>query len=334
MKNPISILSVGVSSPGGATPQVLSDTSSWPFRPVEEVIPGRGVRDVSTIDLSAEPVNRWRLRPRLRRASPLSHHLIEAVAQTLEARPEIDPARVGIVGAFFLGCLIYSVKFYKGLTRDGRRFASPVLFPETVANTPLSHVVAELGIGGPVYSQVGDTSGWISAIRTASVWLQNGDVDHVIVAGAEEFDVHELDGFHSVRWFDDAFPFLLAEGAGAILLGRENKNSIARITSIADGYSFRTRSQGRQAASDCMATFAPHLPVADTATSWITPFAAEATADRPSISIHCGPKVEAFTASCAWNTISAARLIENQTLSSIVVPAWGLSQQIGALALA
>lgn len=334
MKNPVSILSVGVSSPGGATYGALSDTSCWPVRRVEEVIPGYGVRDVSTIDLSVEPVNRWRLRPRLRRASPLSHHLIEAVSQTLEARPEVDPARVGIVGAFFLGCVAYSVKFYKGLTDEGRRFASPVLFPETVANTPLSHVVAELGIGGPVYSQVGDTSCWTSAIRTAGVWLANGDVDHVIVAGAEEFDVHELDGFHSVRWFDKTFPFLLAEGAGAILLGRENKNSIARITSVADGFSFRTRTQGRQAAMDCMALFDPRVAVAETATSWITPYAAAATAGRTTVPLHTGPKVEAFNASCAWNTISAARLIQNESFQSIIVPAWGLSQQIGALALA
>ncbi|NDG70345.1 MAG: hypothetical protein EBY32_03390 [Proteobacteria bacterium] len=211
MKNPVSILSFGISCPGGTSPQALEDFSKWPVESIADA-GGRGLHEVSRINLSSEPVNRWRMKPRLRRASPLSHHLIEAIAQTLEARPDIDPARVGVVGAFFLGCLEYSVRFYKGLSNDGRRFASPILFPETVVNTPLSHVVAELGIGGPVYSQVGDTSCWVSALRTACLWIENGDTDHVIVAGAEEFEPHLLDAFHSLRWFRAGHLFRIAEG--------------------------------------------------------------------------------------------------------------------------
>jgi hypothetical protein len=87
------------------------------------------------------------MRPRLRRErAQLAHHLIEAIAQTLEARPDITPARARCGWRVVFGCLAYSVKFSKGLGADGRRFASPILFPETVVNAPLSHVAAELGI--------------------------------------------------------------------------------------------------------------------------------------------------------------------------------------------
>jgi hypothetical protein len=325
MIEPVSILSVGVSCPGGTGPAALQ--ADWPARQVSEITDPARTREVSTIDLNAEPFNRWRMRPRLRRASPLSHHLIEAVAQTLEARPDIDPARVGLVGSFFIGCLVYSVKFYKGLTTDGRRFASPILFPETVVNTPLSHVVAELKIGGPVYSQVGDTSCWATALRTAALWLANGDAEHVIVVGGEEFDPHFLDVMHAARWFPHDPDIAVAEGAGAILLGKKSPHALAHIPRIADGYSFRNRKQAALAAKNCLAEFDPSLPVADTAANWIRPIATKALAGR-TLSKVCGqPCMEAFTATCAWNAIHAAV----SARESLVVPFWGLSQQIGAI---
>ena len=327
MKNPVSILSFGISSPGGTTPEALEDFSQWPVESVPEAA-GRRLRDVSRINLAAEPVNRWRLKPRLRRASPLSHHLIESIAQALEARPDIDPARVGLVGAFFLGCLEYSVRFYKGLTTEGRRFASPILFPETVVNTPLSHVVAELGIGGPVYTQVGDTSCWVSALRTACLWIENGDIDHVIVAGAEEFEPHLLDAFHSLRWFTKSHTLRIAEGAGAILIGRQTSGAIADITRIADGYSYRTRSQAVAAAVECLGVFDQNLPVLDTATSWIAQIASSLLTHRHLIHLSRGPHHEAFTASSAWNTILAAHQRQH---ARMIVPHWGLSQNIAAV---
>lgn len=327
MKNPISILSFGISCPAGTSPDALQDFSKWPM----QIVPQAGsalLWEESRIDLSAAPSNRWRMKPRLRRASPLSHHLIEAIAQTLEARPDIDPARVGVVGAFFFGCLEYSVKFYKGLSTDGRRFASPILFPETVVNTPLSHVVAELGIGGPVYSQVGDTSCFVSAMRTACLWIENGDIDHVIVAGAEEFEPHLLDAFQSLRWFSKDQPLRIAEGAGAILLGRQAPDAIANITRIEDGYAFRTRAQALRAGAECLGAFDQKIPVMQTAASWIKDTAESILAQRHIVPLSKGPRCEGFTASSAWNIILAARQREYPRL---IVPHWGLSQNIAAV---
>jgi hypothetical protein len=328
MMDPVSILSVGVSCPGGTDPSALQ--AEWPTRRASQITDPKRLREISTIDLGIEPFNRWRMRPRLRRASPLSHHLIEAVAQTLEARPEIDPARVGLVGSFFIGCLVYSVKFYKGLTTDGRRFASPILFPETVVNTPLSHVVSELKIGGPVYSQVGDTSCWVTALRTAALWLTNRDVDHVIVVGGEEFDPHFLDVMDAARWFHSGSKVCVTEGAGAVLLGRKSSDALAHITRIADGYCFRNKIQAVEAANGCLNEFDPSTAVADTAGNWIRPIAAKAVGSRK-LSKVCGqPRFEGFTATCAWNTIQATVSLREP----LIVPFWGLSQQIGAIEIA
>ena len=325
MREPISILAVGVSCPGGTGPAVLE--AEWPSRRVSQITDPAITREVATIDLAAEPFNRWRMRPRLRRASPLSHHLIEAVAQILEARPDIDLSRVGLVGSFFIGCLVYSVRFYKGLTTDGRRFASPILFPETVVNTPLSHVVSELKIGGPVYSQTGDTSCWSTALRTAALWLANDDVEHVIVAGGEEFDPVFLDVMHSARWFGSRPEAGVSEGAGAVLLGKKSSQALAHITRIVDGFAFRNRAQAAKAAESLLAEFDAVIPVADTAANWTRRLAAKPLSGRM-LSNCCGvPKFEAFTATCAWNTIRAVHSAEPR----VVVPFLGLSQQLGAI---
>lgn len=325
MRDPISILSVGVSCPGGTGPAALE--KDWPSRPVSQITNPAITREVSTIDLAAEPFNRWRMRPRLRRASPLSHHLIEATVQILESRPDIDPARVGLVGAFFIGCLAYSVRFYKGLTTDGRRFASPILFPETVVNTPLSHVVSELKIGGPVYSQTSDTSCWSTALRTAALWLAKGDVEHVIVVGGEEFDPVFLDVMDSARWFRSRPETAVAEGAGAILLRKKSPDALANIDRIVDGFGFRSRAQAADAAAKLLGEFDPGLPVADTARNWTRPVARKVLAGR-ALSNACGDsRFEAFTATCAWNTIRAVLSAEPR----LVVPFWGLSQQMGAI---
>jgi len=325
MRDPISILAVGVSCPGGTGPAALE--AQWPSRRVSQITNPAITREVATIDLAAEPFNRWRMRPRLRRASPLSHHLIEAVAQILEARPDIDLSRVGLVGSFFIGCLVYSVRFYKGLTTDGRRFASPILFPETVVNTPLSHVVSELKIGGPVYSQTGDTSCWSTALRTAALWLANDDVEHVIVAGGEEFDPVFLDVMHSARWFGSRPEAGVSEGAGAVLLGKKSSQALAHITRIVDGFAFRNRAQAAKAAESLLAEFDPVIPVADTPANWTRRLAAKPLSGRM-LSNCCGvPKFEAFTATCAWNTIRAVHSAEPR----LVVPFLGLSQQMGAI---
>ncbi len=325
MREPISILAVGASCPGGTGAAALE--ADWPSRRVPEVTNPAVAREVATIDLAAEPFSRWRMRPRLRRASPLSHHLIEAVAQILEARPDVDPARVGLVGAFFIGCLVYSVRFYKGLTTDGRRFASPILFPETVVNTPLSHVVSELQIGGPVYSQTGDTSCWGSALRTAALWLANGDVEQVIVVAGEEFDPVFLDAMHSARWFGSRPATAVAEGAGAVLLGKKTPGALAHIHRIADGFGFRTRSEAAVAVQSLLSEFDPALPVADTAGNWTRPVVSKNLAGRTLAPLRGDSRFEAFAATCAWNTIRAARSAETR----LVLPFWGLSQQMAAI---
>jgi hypothetical protein len=279
--------------------------------------------DVALVDRHAPELRRWDKEPRLRRASPITAYLTEAAAQALDQVPGLNRQRIGVVSAFFLGCLVYTVRFYRQITEQGRRSASPVIFPETVFNSPLSHVVSVLGLGGPVYSQVGDTSCWAGALRTAQVWLARGTADHVLVLGAEEFEPHQLDAYHAGGLF--RHPLRIGEGAGALLLGRDGAG--AGLLAVHDGYSFGNAREAGEAARRCMENVSPDTPVLDTASSWMAGPAARAMGSRRILSAAPGPLIEAATASCAWNTIRAAEMLTGSGEPEIAVPYWGLTQQ-------
>lgn len=320
----LSIVSSGVVCSGGFGSDALF--GKWVEANVSNATRNREHR-VFLVNREAGELRRWEKEPRLRRASPISYYLIEAANQALEQVPHLDRKRVGVVSAFFLGCLVYTIRFFHQITEEGRRSASPIIFPETVFNSPLSHVVSALGIGGPVYSQVGDTSCWSNALRTAQVWLMRGTADHVLVLGAEEFDPHQLDAFHAGGLFRQSL--CVGEGAGAILLGREEVEGGASLLEVNDGFSFGDKKQAARAVQRCMENVPLDCAVMDTASGWMRPLAARAIGNRR-ILLHVeGLSVEASTASCAWNTICAAAMLAKGDEEKIAVPFWGLSQQCG-----
>ncbi len=315
----LSLLSAGGVTPAGLGTDAI--TAPWPVTATHSH--GGVPVQAGLIEQKDPSLLRWQQEPRLRRASPITYFMIEAVEQALQGAPHLDRDRTGVVASFFLGCLVYSVRFYRQITEEGRRFASPVLFPETVFNSPLSHVVATLGLGGPVYSQIGDKTCWASSLRTAQCWLANGDCDHVIVLAAEEFDPHEVDALHSGGLLRGGLQ--PCEGAIALLLGPSASGPT--IGAIADGYDFRTRQEVLEAAERCLAEFSPPTPLLDTATGWTRTAAAKI--GRSII----GPKAtltEGFTLSAAADTMRALDIVASGQSPEVIVPVWGLTRQVAA----
>jgi hypothetical protein len=320
----LSLISCGAVTPGGfGAEAALSD---WPSREVQSE-GGLSVR-AGLVKQEAAELVRWQKEPRLRRASPISYFMIEATEQALSACPDVDRNRVGIVATFFLGCLVYSVRFYRQITNEGRRFSSPVLFPETVFNSPLSHVVSTLKIGGPVYSQIGDKTCWLSALRTAQCWLAGGQCDHVIVLGAEEFEPHEVDAFHAGGLLRAGLN--PCEGAIALLCGRQQIKRPS-IGDIADGFSFRSRQDATRAASACLDQFPADWPLLDTAKGWTRRTAA--SVNRNFVG-GCPDANEGFTMSAAADTLRAVQWVDREEAEGIVVPVWGLTNFVGAYRVA
>jgi hypothetical protein len=292
---------------------------------------GGSSHPVALVDRNAQELARWSKEPRMRRASPISYYMIEATSQALSAIPDVDLSRVGIVATFFLGCLMYSVKFYRQIHLEGRRFGSPVLFPETVFNSPLSHVVSVLGIGGPAYSQIGDKSCWVTGLRTAESWLRNGSADHVVVLGAEEFDPMALDAFHAAGLIKKEM--VVGEGAGAVLLSSSGDGDQGIfIDKIVDGYGFSDKSGAAKAATSCLNQFPKEAPLLSTATSWTQAVELKVSHGRPMVRV--GNHVcEAFTARAGWDTFLGVQSMDEKKLNSLIIPYWGLSQQFGAVYL-
>jgi 3-oxoacyl-[acyl-carrier-protein] synthase III len=303
---------------------------------------------VLRIDQKDPAFTRWQREPRLRRASPISFFLVEAAAQALgDATPE-QRAQTGLIVAFSAGCLAYSRRFYEQIVRQSPRAASPALFPETVFNSPVSHVATVLGLNGAAYALVGDEAAWVSALITASVWLREGRVQQVLVLGAEEFDPLVLDAYRSARWLrrgQSARGFLTSEGAAGILVrpaaapsvipseARDQFRPTPVITTAADGFTYRTKKEAREAGEELFNAIPTGTPLFRTAQhNWLASLEESLTRNHPLAPepLYLG---EAFLASAAWRTLQAAHELSPHC-PNLALPLWGLNHQFGLLELA
>ena len=173
--------------------------------------------------------------PRLRRASMISRFAAAAGLEALQAAEvKVDAQnseRIALIFAISNGGVIYTKRFYRDVVETGAQSASPLLFPETVFNAPASHLAAILGITGVTYTVVGDGAVGLLAIKMAEDVMANESLDYCLVVGTEEIDWLLCDAYRRWRLLRLAPPIepfneqrrgmILSEGAGAILLARE-----------------------------------------------------------------------------------------------------------------
>src|SRR2546430_2206088 len=184
--------------------------------------------------------------PRLRRASPVTQYAIAAALEALGddvAQVGRGSVRLGIVICVMSGCVNYSRRFYDETLKDPTT-ASPVVFPETVFNSPASHLAALLGTAAINYTIVGDPGSFLQGVALAADWLQSDRVDRCLVVGAEEIDWLTTEAF---RIFDRKA--VVSDGAGALYLRRESINGRAvRLEAITQAHSFSKKQTRAQAA--------------------------------------------------------------------------------------
>lgn len=161
--------------------------------------------------------------PRLRRASRISHLSMTAALAAL-ADADVDPGdpeiRLSLVFSVSDGGVIYTRKFFSDLVDRGTQAGSPLLFPETVYNAPLSHMAAKLGLDGTTSTVVGDSTSAIHAIAMAEDLLASHDCTHCLVVAAEEMDAVVIDAY-GMWGLGRACNPVFSEGASAILLGSQ-----------------------------------------------------------------------------------------------------------------
>jgi hypothetical protein len=258
--------------------------------------------------------------------------MLAAAQQALGAGPEVSRNRLGIVACFNTGAVAATRRFFEGVIKGGQRFASPNLFPETVFNSPTSHVAAVLGVDGPCYSLVGDDAAWVSAIRVAATWLASGWVDHALVIGAVELDPIVIDAFARAGWLPPhgRTGYVPSEGAGALLLRRAGPGETLQIVQLADGFTYRNRNDALGSARECLAQFPVDVVRCHTAQhSWFGRIE-ERLPGRKHVTLPYHG--DAFVASAAWNTVAAAELARRER-RRILLPIWGLTGECSALLL-
>jgi 3-oxoacyl-(acyl-carrier-protein) synthase len=239
------------------------------------------------------------------------------------------------------GGVIYTRKFYDQVVREGS--GSPLLFPETVYNAPGSHIAALLGLDGITYTLVGDASAGLAAVALGAQLIETGQVEHCIVAGAEEADWVLCEAYRQWRLSSDSGAVeigsnrgaLIADGAAAIVLGRRGG---WRLEAVSEGVPFFRRAE----AGGSLLAALRQLPGArlcrvissgnGTFVDGAEQRAVEAVFGAVSTVY---PKVslgDAFGAGALMQIICAVRSLREEPAGSVLVPVIGLNQQAaGAL---
>lgn len=162
--------------------------------------------------------------PRLRRSSNVTKFGVTAAYQAIGPermeRIKNRELNIGIVVSFLNGCVNFTNRFFGEVLSDPT-LASPILFPETVFNAPASHIAAFLECDGPVYTLIGDSATWFSALEIAESWISSGQVEGCLILCAEEIDWLTLEGLGLY-----GRDLIATEGAAAIYV-ESNPSAIA-----------------------------------------------------------------------------------------------------------
>ena len=282
--------------------------------------------------------------PRLRRASPIAQYAVAAASEALGSDATLVQAgtlRLGLVVCLLSGCVSYSRRFFEEVLREPGT-ASPLIFPETVFNAPASHLAAVLGSNGISYSIVGDDGTFLQGLALAAQWLGQGRVDGCLVIGAEELDWIVAD---ARRLFQRSS--VPSAGGGAVYLKCEPENPSLRLPTsnrfgvelacVTDSVPFTTASNRANAARK-MRTQLPASGAGELLCLSAQGVPRSDAAELDAWADWHGPRLapkrilsEAFTASAAWQCVSACEAVRRGEFPAANVSVVGVNQQaIGA----
>ena len=332
MRFNFNIAGIGAVSPAGQGLERLLDGTvprrqNWPTLSSPAPIVAAGC-----VDLELPCWARWRAHPRLRRAGSQTLFLVEAVDEAIR-RANLPPgATVGLSGAFGNGVLTLTRKFYEGVVRGGVDGANPAWFAETVFNAPLNHTLGALGREGPASAWVGDATALAQAWVNGALWLEQGAVDAVVVAAAEEVDEAMMEVSLRAGWFGHASEVFPAEGAVAFVLTRDGPPRTQGNFQIHAGLPWGRQNAAGVALADVLADFDPSWPVCAGPMPPPGP-ARQAWKQRPARTELAPTQPylgEAHSTSAGWTLARILAGVSKENFA-VVLPLWGAGHQVAAL---
>lgn len=177
-------------------PCITGVGSVSPFGPLKGLLPRK---DIQPRAIAAWPTDGLRraflvepFRPaevvpglKTRRLDRLSVWCLVAASLAIEdARLNLaveDRSRVAVVLGTGFGCIELAEGFFQSMAANGYAHADPISFPESLANSPASHVARVLGIRGPNITLTHKHVSGEQAIIQASALLRSGQADVAIV---------------------------------------------------------------------------------------------------------------------------------------------------------
>lgn len=161
----------------------------------------------------------------LRRASEASKAAVAAVSEALRAASAAATEGMGVYVGQQQIPLDYCREFIDASYRDGPRFASPMLFSESVANNAATHLSLTLGFKGSIQTFIGSRVAGIQAVAAAAQDLESGAVEAGLVVVLSFAGPLTSDAFNSLyaprarRTRPPPLPF--ANGAAAFRVSRD-----------------------------------------------------------------------------------------------------------------
>jgi 3-oxoacyl-(acyl-carrier-protein) synthase len=268
---------------------------------------------------------------RLRRTSPIAHYAVSCALEALgddAAKVNSGALRLGVVYCALTGCVNYSRRFYDEVLKDPPT-ASPLVFPETVYNSPASHLAALLGTTGINYTLVGDPGTFLQGLVLAADWLSENRVDACLVVGAEEMDWLTA----GATWLFE-HETIFSEGGGALYLRRDpGRNPAVRLNAVTNAHLVsigrnrakaieRARAELNGAAERVLLCDGlQNVPRVDRAeqTVW-----ADWQGERLSVKTILG---EALMAAAAWQCVAAVDALNQKAYDAANVSVAGTNQQ-------
>lgn len=195
----------------------------------------------------------------LKRMDPFIKYAVWAADQCMADAgfnvDDFDPFRIGAIIATGIGGLSnIETNCHKAFNNPNR--VSPFFIPATIPNMGSGLVSMKYGLKGPTYTISSACSSGTHAIATGAMMIQAGLVDAMLVGASEKAsDLLGMSGFNAMRalsnrndeptkasrpWDKDRNGFVLADGAGVILLESEShaKKRGADVKARLAGYGF------------------------------------------------------------------------------------------------
>jgi 3-oxoacyl-(acyl-carrier-protein) synthase len=350
----ICITGIGAVSPAGWAVGALRHALESPVEiPVGNVArPGLDRLMPARKTPAATPRPAFLSHARLRRTSTIAQFAVAAALEALGIAPNstfefrisnfenarLNSERLGIVFCSMTGCVAYSKRFYDEVLKDPST-ASPLVFPETVYNSPSSHLAALLGTSEINYTLVGDPGTFLQGLALAAGWLESRRVDSCLVVGAEELDWLTAE---AMLLFEPEV--VVSDGAGAVCLRRADDDAAredpahgsrsVRLDVISESHLFHDPAQRMAAAlatrRELRSTGEDRHLLCDGQQGTRRFDAAERDAWQDWPGARCSVKRalgEAFVAAAAWQCVAAVDALRRGRYPAATVSVVGCNEQ-------